>query len=86
MLVDNAYYSYGYDLFNGVPILPYYDDKQDSELRQLTDFLIDIKGVKDSKEAIRHFFMGDLYKRYANRPEILAQMMIKQRKKLSTQF
>ena len=32
ILVDNAAYSYGYQLSNGIPIIPFFDDKQDIEL------------------------------------------------------
>lgn len=30
VLVDNAAYSYGLQLDNGIPIIPYYDNKKDS--------------------------------------------------------
>jgi len=29
VLVDNASYSYAYQLANGIPIVPFYDSKQD---------------------------------------------------------
>ena len=31
ILVDNAVYSFGFQLDNGVPIIPYYDDKENDE-------------------------------------------------------
>ncbi len=36
VLVDNAVYSFGYQLENGIPIIPFYDDKEDEELLHLT--------------------------------------------------
>ena len=30
LLVDNAAYSYFYQLDNGIPIIPFYDDKSDN--------------------------------------------------------
>jgi CTD small phosphatase-like protein 2 len=30
--VDNAVYSFGYQLDNGIPIIPFYEDKRDEEL------------------------------------------------------
>ncbi len=36
LIVDNAVYSFGYQLENGVPIIPFYDDKEDEELLHLS--------------------------------------------------
>lgn len=30
VLVDNAAYSFGFQLDNGIPIIPYYDNKNDT--------------------------------------------------------
>jgi len=35
ILVDNAAYSFGYQMENGVPIIPFYDNKADRELIRL---------------------------------------------------
>jgi CTD small phosphatase-like protein 2 len=40
LLVDNAAYSYAYQLDNGVPILPYFQGKNDFELKALGDYLL----------------------------------------------
>ena len=39
LLVDNAVYSFGFQLTNGVPILPFYRDPNDRELLQLVSYL-----------------------------------------------
>lgn len=39
ILVDNAVYSFGFQLTNGIPILPFYKDEQDRELIQLVAYL-----------------------------------------------
>ena len=44
VLIDNAAYSYSYQVGNGVPIIPYYDNKQDKELLWLTNYLWSLKG------------------------------------------
>lgn len=39
VLVDNAAYSFGYQLENGVPIIPFYSNKNDQELKHLIGYL-----------------------------------------------
>lgn len=82
IIVDNAFYSFGFQLFNGVPILPFYDDKMDNELEDLVEFMKAVKDVPDIRDAFKRIFMGEIYRKYANRPEILSQMIINQRKKI----
>ena len=43
LLVDNAAYSYAYQLDNGVPILPYFSGKNDFELKMLGNYLINLQ-------------------------------------------
>jgi CTD small phosphatase-like protein 2 len=33
VLVDNASYSFGFQIDSGIPIIPFYDSKEDSELK-----------------------------------------------------
>lgn len=46
-LVDNATYSFGFQLDNGIPILPFYGDPHDEELRHLKAYLEAIKDTDD---------------------------------------
>lgn len=39
VLIDNAAYSYAYQLDNGIPIIPYYEGKIDYELKALQTYL-----------------------------------------------
>ena len=39
LLVDNAPYSYGFNMGNGVPIVSFYGEKKDRELEKLEMFL-----------------------------------------------
>ena len=38
-IVDNACYSYGYHLQNGIPIIPFYDNKKDEELKNIIPYI-----------------------------------------------
>jgi len=40
LLIDNAAYSYAYQLDNGIPILSYYHVKTDYELKALEGYLL----------------------------------------------
>ncbi len=53
ILVDNSCFSFCRNLSNGVPIIPYYDDKNDTELLQLMRFLRPLAQVEDVRDTIR---------------------------------
>lgn len=61
VLVDNAAYSFGYQINNGIPIIPYYDNKADQELRFLTDYLKYLVNNNDVREYNKHFFKMEVY-------------------------
>jgi CTD small phosphatase-like protein 2 len=54
VLVDNAAYSYSFQVDNGIPILPYYEGRTDYELRALRNYLMGLTG--DVREANRKAF------------------------------
>ena len=61
LLVDNASYSFGYQLDNGIPIIPFYNDKKDKELLHLVQYLkwvIDADDVRDQNR--KAFQLGEL--------------------------
>lgn len=43
VLVDNAAYSYCFQVNNGIPILPYYEGSTDYELKALKEYLYKLK-------------------------------------------
>jgi len=47
LLVDNAAYSFGYQIDNGIPIIPFYDDRDDKELMHLIVYLKQIINLED---------------------------------------
>jgi CTD small phosphatase-like protein 2 len=50
LLVDNAAYSYFNQLENGIPIIPYYDDKDDQELLHLIHYVQELIAINDAQE------------------------------------
>ena len=59
LLVDNAAYSYALQQENGVPIIPFYQRKDDSELLDQLSFLQKIKDIDDVRPYIREIFCYD---------------------------
>ena len=51
LLVDNLAHSFGFQIDNGVPILEWYSDRYDVELKHLEGYLIEAA----SKEDVRVF-------------------------------
>lgn len=63
IIVDNAVYSFGFQLNNGIPIIPFYDDPTDQELFHLVPFLEILADCDDirakNKEAFQLEQMGN---------------------------
>ena len=56
IIVDNAVYSFGYQLDNGIPIIPFYDDKTDEELMHLIFYFNCLAQCEDVREQNRKAF------------------------------
>jgi len=56
IIVDNHLYSYIFNIDNGVPILDFYDDKEDIELLKVAEFLKTLKDVPDVRTNIANAF------------------------------
>lgn len=50
IIIDNAAYSFGFHIDNGIPIIPYYDNKEDTELKDLTNYLKKLHAVENIKD------------------------------------
>lgn len=82
LIVDNAVYSYGFNLHNGVPLLPFFGDKKDAELLDLCGFLIKMKDVNDLRKVVKKYFMIDLFEKYAVKSKVLKKKILMNRNKL----
>lgn len=56
VIIDNAVYSFGFQLDNGIPILPFYDDKNDEEMLHLMYYLKCLSQFDDIRDQNRKAF------------------------------
>lgn len=64
IIVDNAVYSFGAQLSNGIPITPFKDDKEDTEFLCLMNYLESIKDLDDMRLANKAAFKMDLVHKF----------------------
>ena len=63
VIVDNAVYSFLNQLENGIPIIPFRYDKEDSQLDHLIEYLPYLSSLEDVRESLRRVFkLEELYK------------------------
>lgn len=56
MIVDNSPYAFGYQIENGIPIPSWFDDKQDTSLKDLVPFLKQLVTSEDVRPVLRDKF------------------------------
>jgi Dullard-like phosphatase family protein len=56
VLIDNAVHSFGFQVNNGIPMLPFYDDKNDRDMIYVTHLLEDLATQPDVRPMIRGRF------------------------------
>ena len=56
VLVDNSAYCFAFQMENGIPIVSWYDDRTDSELVELAQYLSGLGRVKDVRDSNRETF------------------------------
>lgn len=67
IIVDNAAYSFGYQIDNGIPIVSWHDDPYDRELYNLIDYLRAAAQVDDVRELNeKTFHLRTFYEDYIN--------------------
>jgi len=75
LLIDNAAYSFGFQLENGIPIIPFYDNKADQELRHLIPYLKFLSSVKDLREINKQTFKLHHYASFDVPEAVLERIM-----------
>jgi CTD small phosphatase-like protein 2 len=61
LLIDNAAYSYYFQLENGIPIVPFYDNANDRELIYLTAYLLSVTQQPDMLEKNMQYFKHNVF-------------------------
>lgn len=61
VLVDNYAYCYFFQPDNGIPIIPFEDNKKDKELIYLTDYLIKCEKLTNWLEHHKHNFKNFIH-------------------------
>jgi Dullard-like phosphatase family protein len=77
VLVDNAAYSFGYQVENGIPIIPYYDNKEDQELKHLIPYLKSLANVKDCREVNKQTFRFHQYTMHDSLEKVVNKVILK---------
>lgn len=71
IIVDNAAYSFAFQMDNGIPILPFYDFKSDNELLTLTNYLKALSEVPDVREVNKNFFKFSQFEKYSEMQDLI---------------
>jgi CTD small phosphatase-like protein 2 len=82
VIVDNAAYSYAMQTDNGVPIIPFFNDKSDSELSDLVVYLTELSKSKDVRDEISQFFYSKLFWDNCQDPAVLKEKIVQARSAL----
>mmetsp|Transcript_5106 Transcript_5106/g.4669 ORF Transcript_5106/g.4669 Transcript_5106/m.4669 type:complete len:100 (-) Transcript_5106:391-690(-) len=56
VLIDNAVYSFGFQLENGIPIIPFYNNADDEELLHLVNYIQSLLEFDDMREQNGNIF------------------------------
>jgi CTD small phosphatase-like protein 2 len=59
VLIDNAVHSFGFQINNGIPMLPFYDDKSDKDMLYVAQYMKKLAKKYDVRPTIRDTFYGN---------------------------
>ncbi|EAS07878.1 NLI interacting factor-like phosphatase (macronuclear) [Tetrahymena thermophila SB210] len=74
VIVDNCCLSFCHNILNGIPIVPFYDDKRDQELLELSHYLRYLAQVDDVRPVIKNSFKFKQYKNYQSPSELIREI------------
>ena len=91
IIIDNSILSFAYHLNNGIPVVPFYDSTEDSELPLLSFYLLSISSYNDLREAnkehinMEYFFSNNKSQKYVPTEDINEMSEIEYKKKRNSQ-
>ena len=71
IIIDDSISSFFWQLENGVIILPFFDNDEDSELLYLKRFLMKLAFVDDVRDSIMKYFKWDCFEKFWKKPQEL---------------
>jgi CTD small phosphatase-like protein 2 len=75
VIIDNATYSFGYQIENGIPIVPFYDNKADVELKRLVKYLKSLDQATDVRYINSKTFKFHVFNETENCDKILEKLI-----------
>lgn len=76
VILDNSLLCYAWQMENGIPIIPFFADKEDKELAKLSAFLKILKDVDDVREVVGRMFGAKQFEVFSRRPDILSRKLL----------
>lgn len=76
VIVDNAAYSYAFQVANGIPIISYYQGETDYELRGLKDYLLSLQDYRDVRACNEQTFKLDKYTSYSSVDDLVEELYL----------
>ncbi|CAD8095979.1 unnamed protein product [Paramecium sonneborni] len=74
LLIDNASYSFGQQIENGVPIISFYDNYDDEELLHLENYLLSFRYLKDMRDLNQRMLKLNQFINYSDIKELLQSL------------
>ena len=71
VLVDNAAYSYAFQVNNGIPIISYFEGSTDYQLAALKDYLFELKKYEDVRICNKNMFKLEEYTKFTAVEEVV---------------
>ena len=66
VIIDNSVLSFAFQLENGIPILPFYNNKSDNEMKVLEDYLISISKKEDLRVENSKYIKLQIFRKMTN--------------------